>query len=99
MPSESKQDKARRLASEGKVTTRKLALLHKIFLYASAAILALGKFIYSFGILDTVSLSIETGKECIYVPSYFDVIYNDVVAGATLIFVISLYTAMNYLED
>ena len=95
---ESKQEKAARIAAEKKNVSRKLDPIHKIVLYVSAAILAVGKLVYSVGVLDTQSLNAKA-MECIYVPSEFDIMFNDALTGASLVFLISLFTAVNFYES
>lgn len=97
MAAESKAEKARRLANE-KDRVKKLDPIHKISLYASALILTAGKLVYSVGLFNIQSLDKE-GKECFYVPSSFDVYFNDIISAASLVFIVSLYTAVNYFES
>lgn len=98
MAVESKQEKARRLAGgSDKGVARKLDPIHKAILYISAGVLTLGKLVYSIGILNVQALD-DSGKQCFYVPSVFDSVFNDIMSGAALLFVVSLYTAVNYFE-
>ena len=97
MAVESKADRARREAAE-KGGARKLDPVHKAFLYISAGILTVGKLIYSVGLFNIQALDAK-GKECFYIPSNFDSNFDDVVSAAAIVFVVSLYTALNYLEN
>ena len=98
MAAESKIDKAARMAAEKKNVSRKLDPIHKAILYISTAILALGKFVYGASWLNLQSLD-SKGKECLYVPSSFDVHFDDVMVVAAVVCVLSLFTAINFFEN
>lgn len=71
----------------------KLPLLSLIFLWVPALILAGGEFVYSIGAWD-----IATVHECKYLPSDLDVFMQDLTSGAALVFVVALYSALQYLQ-